>query len=297
MVGDPLNPAAWNRFSYVYGNPVNYTDPSGHNPLLIAAGIGLFALGGFGGHMAATSAGYEVGSPQWYGAVGASGVFAVASGGLGYAGYGVGAFALAVAGDTLVDTVILGGDLGSSLVRNAALNLALDGAGYVVGRTLGRYAPMIVGHPNARNAIVTLDGFVSRAFNGDWGRYNQFLRTLEDGLPDGTSVVVRGSSTTGYKWVTGRPFDGLGPGTSDLDLVLIGRNALKRWHPSEFKIPGLYTTNLGNVTPDVAPSLNPLRLQLQTIAGREVNIQAASRAYMNTRHFIQSSPYLLILEK
>lgn len=30
VIPDPLNPAAWNRFSYVYGNPVNYSDPSGH---------------------------------------------------------------------------------------------------------------------------------------------------------------------------------------------------------------------------------------------------------------------------
>lgn len=27
---DPLDPRAWNRFGYVYGNPANYTDPSGH---------------------------------------------------------------------------------------------------------------------------------------------------------------------------------------------------------------------------------------------------------------------------
>ena len=27
---DPFDPAAWNRFGYVYGNPTNYTDPSGH---------------------------------------------------------------------------------------------------------------------------------------------------------------------------------------------------------------------------------------------------------------------------
>jgi RHS repeat-associated protein len=30
IVPDPLNPAAWNRFSYVYGNPTNYVDPTGH---------------------------------------------------------------------------------------------------------------------------------------------------------------------------------------------------------------------------------------------------------------------------
>jgi hypothetical protein len=30
IVPDPFEPAAWNRFGYVYGNPVRYTDPSGH---------------------------------------------------------------------------------------------------------------------------------------------------------------------------------------------------------------------------------------------------------------------------
>jgi RHS repeat-associated protein len=37
LVPDPLNPQAWNRFSYVYNNPVSYVDPSGHQvvPLLI----------------------------------------------------------------------------------------------------------------------------------------------------------------------------------------------------------------------------------------------------------------------
>ncbi len=30
IVPNPMDPRAWNRFGYVYGNPVNYTDSSGH---------------------------------------------------------------------------------------------------------------------------------------------------------------------------------------------------------------------------------------------------------------------------
>jgi len=48
LVPDPLNPQAWNRFLYVYNNPINYVDPSGHAiwvPLLF---IGFGALAGGG---------------------------------------------------------------------------------------------------------------------------------------------------------------------------------------------------------------------------------------------------------
>jgi RHS repeat-associated protein len=134
LVVDPLDPRAWNRFSYVHGNPTNLVDPSGHNPLLIAAGVGLFALGGFGGHLAATSAGYEVGDWQWYAAVGLGGAFAVGSAGLGYAGYGGWALAAGIAGDTFIDTAILGHDLGPSLAWNVAFNVGGDVLGYTVGR-------------------------------------------------------------------------------------------------------------------------------------------------------------------
>ncbi|MEW5959829.1 MAG: RHS repeat-associated core domain-containing protein [Chloroflexota bacterium] len=59
LVADPLDPRAWNRFSYVYGDPVNYSDPSGHEPFLI--GLGLFALavgGTFAGAAYLDSQGY-----------------------------------------------------------------------------------------------------------------------------------------------------------------------------------------------------------------------------------------------
>lgn len=33
IVPDHVNPQAWNRYSYSYNNPVNYVDPTGHDPL------------------------------------------------------------------------------------------------------------------------------------------------------------------------------------------------------------------------------------------------------------------------
>jgi hypothetical protein len=61
-VPDPLNPQAWNRFSYVYNNPATYNDPSGHGfwlPLLFIAGGA--ALGGvaYAGHLYYTGEQYN----------------------------------------------------------------------------------------------------------------------------------------------------------------------------------------------------------------------------------------------
>ena len=32
IVPDPANPQAYNRYAYVFNNPINYTDPDGHDP-------------------------------------------------------------------------------------------------------------------------------------------------------------------------------------------------------------------------------------------------------------------------
>jgi RHS repeat-associated protein len=41
IIPEPYNPLAYDRYSYVYNNPVRYTDPTGHCPMCIGA------LGGF----------------------------------------------------------------------------------------------------------------------------------------------------------------------------------------------------------------------------------------------------------
>jgi len=63
LVPNPLNPQAWNRFSYVYNNPINYVDPSGHDPLtlllLCIAGGALAGGGLYAGHLYYTGEQYN----------------------------------------------------------------------------------------------------------------------------------------------------------------------------------------------------------------------------------------------
>ena len=39
IIPNPYNPQDWNRYAYARNNPLKYTDPSGHLPWLIAAGL------------------------------------------------------------------------------------------------------------------------------------------------------------------------------------------------------------------------------------------------------------------
>ncbi len=63
---------------------------------------------------------------------------------------------------------------------------------------------------------------VRLAFGGNRERYDSFIRTLREAIPPDVTVVLRGSAVTGTRWRSEIPFDAGGPGTSDLDLTLIG---------------------------------------------------------------------------
>ena len=80
LVPDPLNPQAWNRFSYVYNNPASYVDPSGHDGILVPLLIfgGAFLIGAGAGGYYAYHQGYGFESWQLYAYAGMGGLAGVA---------------------------------------------------------------------------------------------------------------------------------------------------------------------------------------------------------------------------
>ena len=134
------------------------------------------------------------------------------------------------------------------------------------------------------------------AFGGDRERFEQFLTALREALPDDVTVVLRGSAVIGVRWEDGAPFDADGPGTSDLDLTLVGGDMLKLWNEDAFYIPKLHTAPLNDDTPHTCPSLVPLRRALCRITGRAVNIQATSSFVQYARDVLFDQPYVKLID-
>jgi hypothetical protein len=151
-------------------------------------------------------------------------------------------------------------------------------------------------HPDDFTRQERHETFVRLAFGGDEARYERFCQVLRDGIPSNTQVVLRGSAVTGRRWDDGAPFDAEGPGTSDLDLTLVGDEAIKLFKAGGFFIPGIHSRPLSDGDPDIAPALAPLRKELVAMAGRPVNIQASRDAVMHFRGGLLGQPYLVLFE-
>lgn len=141
-----------------------------------------------------------------------------------------------------------------------------------------------------------LQRIVALGFGGDWRLYERFCEKLKAGLPSGTGVALRGSVVTNERYEDGRPFDAKGEDTSDLDVTLIGEEARAMWDDDAYYIPALHTKPLGDKDPDIAPALNPLRVELQEMVGRPVNIQATANFIMFIRDVLLGQPYYVIVE-
>src|SRR4026207_2455446 len=140
-----------------------------------------------------------------------------------------------------------------------------------------------------RSRIITL------AFGGDERLFIAFYRKLQQGLPEGTGIVLRGSVVTNKRHEDGQPFDSQGKGTSDLDVTLVGSKVMEAWKSDAYYIPGLHTKPLCDADPDVAPSLNPLRESLQQLVGRPVNFQATSSLVLYARDVLLGEPHHVVV--
>src|SRR3982751_5914882 len=97
---------------------------------------------------------------------------------------------------------------------------------------------------------------IQLGFDGDGRRLTEFCEKLQEGLPKGTGVALRGSVVTAERWEDGAPFDAEGPGTSDLDVTLVGSRVMKYWDDEAYYIPSLHTKRLAVKTRRIRPSLN-----------------------------------------
>jgi len=140
-----------------------------------------------------------------------------------------------------------------------------------------------------RARIITL------AFQGTERAFIAFYRKLQQGLPEGTGIVLRGSVVTNKRYENDAPFDSKGKGTSDLDVTLVGKKVMEAWNAADFYIPLLHTKPLCDKDPEVAPSLNPLRESLQQLTGRPVNFQATSSLVLYARDVLFGEAYYVVV--
>ena len=141
------------------------------------------------------------------------------------------------------------------------------------------------------------DNVVRLAFEGREERFREFCDVIRESIPEGTGVVLRGSAVTGERWKTGEPFDAKGPGTSDLDLTLVGDKVIGLFKVTGFFVPGVHSRPVSEDDPDIAPDLIPLRQRLMEMVKRPVNIQATRDFVMYLRGELIGQPYLVLIDK
>jgi hypothetical protein len=137
-------------------------------------------------------------------------------------------------------------------------------------------------------------GTIQRGFGGDTDRLRRFVSALAAALPAGTMVALRGSAVAGRSFKTGAPFDAQGPGTSDLDIVVVGETVRELFSDQAQYLGGINTVPASDAAPWVAPTLEAARRRAQAIARRPVSIQAQAPWFLELRARIQKQPYVIL---
>jgi hypothetical protein len=138
------------------------------------------------------------------------------------------------------------------------------------------------------------ENVIRLAFQGEPQRFAEFCSIVQDGVPEAGTAVLRGSAITGFRWKDGAGFDADGPGTSDLDLTLVGPEVLRYYSIDGYWIPGIHSRPLSDEDPDIAPELVPLRERLMKMVGRPVNIQGTRDWVQFFRGDVMGQPYLTL---
>ena len=120
------------------------------------------------------------------------------------------------------------------------------------------------------------------------------MAVLSPALPPETVLVLRGSVVAGRSFRTGEPFDALGPGTSDLDVVVVGDDARDMFAEEAQLLGGINTLPLSDDAPWVAPGLEVARRRAQAVARRPVSIQAMAGWFLELRSRVQGQPYVIL---
>ena len=141
------------------------------------------------------------------------------------------------------------------------------------------------------------ENVIRLAFDGSEEKFREFCGILEEFVPPGTTAILRGSAVTGFRWKDNAPFDADGPGTSDLDVTMVGDGPVVYFIPSGFFVPGVHSRPLCEEDPDIAPPLVPLRKRLMDMVHRPVNLQASRNIVIRFRGDLLDQPYLTLFAK
>ena len=196
------------------------------------------------------------------------------------------------AGAPAEDVVTLGRRMADLRIRHPGVDLQYVGPPFDDPAAVAAVVDLLSGQESANADL--LPGTIERAFGGDLALLGRFVATLRPGLPQGTGLALRGSAVVGSSYKSGEPFDAHGPGTSDLDLVVLGEEAMALWSPDAFYFPGVNTLPLYDEARWVAPSLDPVRSEAQRIVRRPVSIQAMVPWFLDLRAALQGQPHVLL---